>query len=248
MRKSLLLERSMSCSSWTTSEVLGSKVCCIVSLAILDTDPRSLDLDSLILTYAHLVVDDPSLPLPFSLSTLALALPKGQDYGTLHYLVTQCQPSLVELELWLPQLLPSVLPYLAAFIPIAHQLTKLDLQTRQDDPMATPFLSACTALSYLTAETVTVPWVKALRVALQDLAVMEVQSEGVDRLIELIEDGVLGVSKLESLTLAEDAVSKLAGAEGAEGDVLDNWGELAKLCREKGIKIEASVVFVSLTQ
>lgn len=248
MRETTLLERIVSCSSWTTSEVLGSKVCCIVSLAILDTDSCYLDLEYLFSSDVYLCVDDTSLPLPFSLSSLVLFLRSGQDHSTLRYLAMQCQPSLVDLNLVVPLYESLPLSYIEAFFPVAHQLTDLRLHAHEADPSIPPFLRACTALQHFRTFIVYRDWIDALSVPLVSYAIDCVRSEDVEGLIELIEDGVLGVSKLRRLGLGKYARSKLAGAGGAEGDVLDNWGELAKLCREKGIKIEASDEFVSLTQ
>jgi hypothetical protein len=147
-----------------------------------------------------------------------------------------CQPSITRLHLFYNT---AGEPILHNFLPLAHQLRTLDLNPNlADDPFLPTFLRACGALQHLELSPLQPGWLEALPSPLVSLRLWHPEIKEAEALVESIKDGVVGLSKLQLLYLAMEEVHGLSSTLHEDAmEAGSVWSELAKICRENGIKI-----------
>lgn len=186
----------------------------------------------------HLDLEDTSLVLPFALEKLVICLGNTTLEHLSGPLATLCQRSIRELVVEIDSDHP---PWLLHLLPIAHQLITFSLELTchsEEEPIVPTFLRACTRLEVFELAWLRPGWLEALSNSLVELKLMRLPIESAESLVEMIRDGVIGVSKLQRLVFEVEELHGLSTTlpENAteEGTVRR---ELATICREKGIKI-----------
>lgn len=118
----------------------------------------------------------------------------------------------------------------SSLIAVAPQLITLiiGLDTDGDDSLSfLPFLEACTRLRHLTMDRTDSPvsQINDLEVALETLDLHDFKASDQDlaELVDLIDDEILGVSSLKSLSIGMQRSGPT--------------GRLGQICREKGIQL-----------
>jgi hypothetical protein len=179
-----------------------------------------------------------SIVLPFALEKLVICLGNTTLEHLSGPLAMLCQRSIRELVVEIDSDHP---PWLLHLLPIAHQLITFSLEltcSSEEEPIVPTFLRACTHLEVFELAWLRPGWLEALSNSLVELKLMRLPIESAESLVEMIRDGVIGVSKLQRLVFEVEELNGLSTTlpENAteEGTVRR---ELATICREKGIKI-----------
>jgi hypothetical protein len=199
---------------------------------------RFADLKWLELQSVQVATDNPWLEIfPFDLERLSMDFDNNAHIPPSRLLAMICQPSITRLHLFYNT---AGEPILHNFLPLAHQLRTLDLNPNlADDPFLPTFLRACGALQHLELSPLQPGWLEALPSPLVSLGLWHLEIEEAEALVELIKDGVVGVSKLQQLKVhVEELHGLLSGLPEDATEEGTLWRELAKICREKGIMIE----------
>jgi hypothetical protein len=190
----------------------------------------SSDLKVLDLHRIELPAHPEPIPLPFSLREIKIYAGEDEtERNGSHAML--CQPSVTALELDGEGESHSNL--LHDFFPIAHQLVTLSITLPlEPESFAPKFLEACVSLRHLTIDSLIPSWMKSIPVPLVSLEFIEFNDFDASCLVDLLEEGAVGVSKLQRLAIQEEDKSKTRASEG-----IRSWKKMVKMCRERGIKI-----------
>jgi hypothetical protein len=183
-------------------------------------------------------LEDPSLILPFNMERLSITFDTDVPIPPSQPLATLCQPSIHHLCLVCG---PACAPILHNFLPLTHQLRTLTLARSADQSFLPTYLQACRSLQHLKISNVEQACLKALPSPLVTLSLRHFTPEDAGALFEFIEDGAVGVSKLQRLEVrvlnSHGLPSGLPENATEEGTI---WRDLAMICWEKGIMIEGT--------